>query len=93
MATRYLCRALVAPRFRGYGPLSSECQRLLEKWANIAKNAAAKPQGQTDSAESEKLLACGAVVKPGTRSKFKRLEALYKVKGVNTQHITMLEGI
>lgn len=79
-----LIRALLTPDFRGYGPISHDFQRLLEKWAQNAapKLPSAAMAGAKQPAETSKLklLASGATVKTNTQAKFKRLEAMYKVR-------------
>lgn len=77
-------RALLTPDLRGYGPISHDFQRLLEQWARNAapKLPSAAMAGAKLPAEMSKLklLASGATVKTNTQAKFKRLEAMYKVR-------------
>ncbi|KAE9030538.1 hypothetical protein PF005_g804 [Phytophthora fragariae] len=81
-ATVTCSKALLTPDFRGYGPISHDFQRLLEKWAQNAapKLPSAAMAGAKQPAETSKLklLASGATVKTNTQAKFKRLEAIYK---------------
>ncbi|KAG6623950.1 uncharacterized protein IUM83_01822 [Phytophthora cinnamomi] len=81
-ATVTCSKALLTPDFRGYGPISHDFQRLLEKWARNAapKLPSAAMAGAKQPAETSKLklLASGATVKTNTQAKLKRLEAMYK---------------
>ncbi|EEY66461.1 uncharacterized protein PITG_17075 [Phytophthora infestans T30-4] len=81
-ATVTCSKALLTPTFRGYGPISHEFQRLLEKWARNAapKLPSAAMTGGKQPADSNKvkLLASGATVKTNTQARLKRLEAMYK---------------
>ncbi|ETK85516.1 hypothetical protein F441_09851 [Phytophthora nicotianae CJ01A1] len=80
-ATVTCSKALLTPTFRGYGPISHDFQRLLEKWA---RNAAPKLPSvamagrQPADTNKLKLLASGATVKTNTQTRLKRLEAMYK---------------
>ncbi|KAL4133308.1 hypothetical protein PRIC2_003627 [Phytophthora ramorum] len=80
-ATVTCSKALLTPEFRGYGPVSYDFQRLLEKWARNAAPklpSAATVGKQSADAAKLKLLASGATVRTTTQAKFKRLEAMYK---------------
>ncbi|KAG3019379.1 hypothetical protein PC121_g602 [Phytophthora cactorum] len=81
-ATVTCSKALLTPTFRGYGPISHDFQRLLEKWARNAAPklpSAAMPGGKQPADSTKlKLLVSGATVKTNTQARLKRLEAMYK---------------
>ncbi|KAG7393209.1 hypothetical protein PHYPSEUDO_011214 [Phytophthora pseudosyringae] len=81
-ATVTCSKALLTPSFRGYGPISHDFQRLLDKWARNAapKLPSAATTGGKQPADTTKLklLASGATVKTNTQARLKRLEAMYK---------------
>lgn len=77
-ATVTCSKALLTPNFRGYGPVSNEFLRHLEKWS---RNAAPKlPSTAKPIADSPdlKVLASGATLKMNTPARLKRLEAMYE---------------
>ena len=77
-------RALLNPEFRGYGPISLEFQRLLEKWARNSspKLPSTAMVGGKQPADITKLkrLVSGVTVKANTQVRLKRLEAMYEVR-------------
>ncbi|KAL3668665.1 hypothetical protein V7S43_005962 [Phytophthora oleae] len=81
-ATVTCSKALLTPKFRGYGPISHDFLRLLEKWARgpAPKFPSAAMTGARQPVETSKLklLASGATVKRNTQARLKRLESLYK---------------
>ncbi|CAH0519166.1 unnamed protein product [Peronospora belbahrii] len=79
-ATVTCSKALLNPEFRGYGPMSLDFQRLLEKWArNSSPKHSTMARGK-QPAETAKLkrLVSGVIVKAHTQARLKRLEATYK---------------
>ncbi|DAZ98010.1 TPA: LOW QUALITY PROTEIN: hypothetical protein N0F65_004500 [Lagenidium giganteum] len=74
-ATVTCAKALLPPSIKGYGPVSTDFQRLLDKWA---RQAGAVKRGK---GVDEKLLVCGGVVQGTTKARLKRLEAWYKKQG------------
>ncbi|OWZ24306.1 hypothetical protein PHMEG_000668 [Phytophthora megakarya] len=96
-ATVTCSKALLTPAFRGYGPISQDFQRLLEKWARNAApklpSAAMTGGKQSTDTNKLKLLVSGATVKTNTQVRLKRLEAMYKrqtaLKGGNPLEFLM----
>ncbi|TDH67608.1 hypothetical protein CCR75_000080 [Bremia lactucae] len=81
-ATVTCSKALLAPAFRGFGPVSSEFLRFLEKWARSTSpklpSTAVSGAKQPADMSNLKVLASGATVKLSTRTRLKRLEAMYQ---------------
>lgn len=67
-------RALAMPVFQGYGPVSSDFYRLLEKWARAA------PNSTFPDTPNAKVLTSGVIIRPAARAQLKQLETLYRVR-------------
>ncbi|RQM10102.1 hypothetical protein DD237_005036 [Peronospora effusa] len=81
-ATVTCSKALLNPEFRGYGPISLNFQRLLEKWARnsspkLPSTAMAGGKQPTEITKLKRLVS-GVIVKANTQVRLKRLEAMYE---------------
>nr|CCA26664.1 conserved hypothetical protein [Albugo laibachii Nc14] len=85
-ATVTCAKALLNPKFRGYGPAHVECQRYLEKWAR-----AARVEIDTEFINT-KQLASGIKMKFAEESHLKHLMTLYQDKANEDQAPNFLEA-